>query len=360
MAKNDFKAFATDRNANVISQEEWEALPALLSGFTAGKASSAQVNKVIRQASFIAAALAQFVSDKTQRDVLDNGDLPGFVELLGSGFAVEYLSRKNPFGDIKSDGTVKTALENLGLGTGLTGVVGQARNLAMSLATAGTTATWTADELITETAIGGTQYKQSNLTLPIDLSIVGAGGVDIAGTVPTNGYLATYAISGPGKTPAALGCNATTAAAPEVYAGGAMPAGYTASALISVWRIVNGQFIAGRQKGRRIRFLPVMVLASSIQAAAFTSLNLSACVPQNAKFVSGYGNPNISGTGYNTNMALASTAEGIGAQIIGCGGAAIVSPFSDLEVAISQTIYYTLTSSTSLQTSYIYVSGYEF
>ncbi|EEX9671256.1 phage tail protein [Escherichia coli] len=118
MSKNDFKAFATDRNANVISQEEWEALPALLSGFTAGKASSAQVNKVIRQASFIAAALAQFVSDKTQRDVLDNGDLPGFVELLGSGFAVEYLSRKNPFGDIKSDGTVKTALENLGLGEG--------------------------------------------------------------------------------------------------------------------------------------------------------------------------------------------------------------------------------------------------
>ena len=118
MAKNDFKAFATGKNANVMSQEEWEALPALLSGFTAGKASSAQVNKVIRQASFIAAALAQFVSDKTQRDVLDNGDLPGFVELLGSGFAVEYLSRKNPFGDIKSDGAVKTALENLGLGEG--------------------------------------------------------------------------------------------------------------------------------------------------------------------------------------------------------------------------------------------------
>ncbi|MEW2713634.1 phage tail protein [Escherichia coli] len=118
MAKNDFKAFATDLNANVMSQEEWEALPALLSGFTAGKASSAQVNKVIRQASFIAAALAQFVSDKTQLDVLDNGDLPGFVELLGSGFAVEYLSRQNPFGDINSDGTVETALENLGLGAG--------------------------------------------------------------------------------------------------------------------------------------------------------------------------------------------------------------------------------------------------
>ncbi|WXP50934.1 hypothetical protein WHU76_10715 [Escherichia coli] len=111
-----------------MSQEEWEALPALLSGFTAGKASSAQVNKVIRQASFIAAALAQFVSDKTQRDVLDNGDLPGFVELLGSGFAVEYLSRKNPFGDIKSDGTVKTALENLGLGEAAKRDVGTGEN----------------------------------------------------------------------------------------------------------------------------------------------------------------------------------------------------------------------------------------
>ncbi|WP_089576560.1 gp53-like domain-containing protein [Escherichia coli] len=128
MAKNDFKAFATGKNANVMSQEEWEALPALLSGFTAGKASSAQVNKVIRQASFIAAALAQFVSDKTQRDVLDNGDLPGFVELLGSGFAVEYLSRKNPFGDIKSDGTVKTALENLGLGEAAKRGVGTGEN----------------------------------------------------------------------------------------------------------------------------------------------------------------------------------------------------------------------------------------
>lgn len=140
MAKNDFKAFATDRNANVMSQEEWEALPALLSGFTAGKASSAQVNKVIRQASFIAAALAQFVSDKTQRDVLDNGDLPGFVELLGSGFAVEYLSRKNPFGDIKSDGTVKTALENLSLGDA-SGYVG--RLLKIQVFTASGTVTKT-------------------------------------------------------------------------------------------------------------------------------------------------------------------------------------------------------------------------
>ncbi len=38
------------------------------------------------------------------------------------------LSRKNPFGDIKSDGTVKTALENLGLGEGAKSNVGTGAN----------------------------------------------------------------------------------------------------------------------------------------------------------------------------------------------------------------------------------------
>ncbi|HGY6027614.1 TPA: phage tail protein [Enterobacter asburiae] len=79
MATNNFKAFALDPNANVTSQADWEALPALLSGFTAGKASSAQVNKAIRQASFIAAAIAQYVVNKTNQDVLDNGNINGFI-----------------------------------------------------------------------------------------------------------------------------------------------------------------------------------------------------------------------------------------------------------------------------------------
>ncbi|HEF4802798.1 TPA: hypothetical protein SAP88_002284 [Escherichia coli] len=38
------------------------------------------------------------------------------------------LSRKNPFGDIKSDGTVKTALENLGLGEAAKRNVGNGEN----------------------------------------------------------------------------------------------------------------------------------------------------------------------------------------------------------------------------------------
>ncbi len=90
MAINNFKSFALDPNANVTSQADWEALPALLSGFTAGKASSAQVNKAIRQASFIAAALAQYTANKSGLDVLDDGDLNGFISKMGTAFGKDF------------------------------------------------------------------------------------------------------------------------------------------------------------------------------------------------------------------------------------------------------------------------------
>ena len=90
MAKNNFKPFATAANANVTAQADWETLPALLSGFTAGKASSAQVNKAIRQASFIAAALAQYTANKSGLDVLDDGDLNGFISKMGTAFGKDF------------------------------------------------------------------------------------------------------------------------------------------------------------------------------------------------------------------------------------------------------------------------------
>ncbi|EBR0460129.1 hypothetical protein ZX32_000722 [Salmonella enterica subsp. enterica] len=90
MAKNDFKPFATGKGANVTPQPDWEALPALLSGFTAGKASSAQVNKALRQASFIAAALAQYTASKSGQDVLDDGDLSGFIAKMSAAFGKDF------------------------------------------------------------------------------------------------------------------------------------------------------------------------------------------------------------------------------------------------------------------------------
>ncbi|UOZ17506.1 hypothetical protein LCD39_16875 [Enterobacter asburiae] len=90
MAKNDFKPFATGAGANVMSQADWEALPALLTGFQSGKASSAQMNKIFRQAGFIAAALAQYTANKSGLDVLDDGDLDGFITKLITAFGKDF------------------------------------------------------------------------------------------------------------------------------------------------------------------------------------------------------------------------------------------------------------------------------
>ncbi|WP_250134684.1 gp53-like domain-containing protein [Citrobacter freundii] len=90
MATNNFKPFATAANANVTAQADWEALPALLSGFMAGKASSPQVNKALRQASFIAAALAQYTANKSGLDVLDDGDLNGFIAKMSAAFGKDF------------------------------------------------------------------------------------------------------------------------------------------------------------------------------------------------------------------------------------------------------------------------------
>lgn len=98
MATNNFKAFALDPNANVMSQADWEALPALLSGFTAGKAASAQVNKAIRQATTIAALVGQFIANSGV-DALDNADVNGlvtkFTNALITNLGLGSASKKN-------------------------------------------------------------------------------------------------------------------------------------------------------------------------------------------------------------------------------------------------------------------------
>ncbi|WP_078005103.1 hypothetical protein [Izhakiella australiensis] len=90
MAKNDFKAFATDANANITTQADYEELAALLTGFQSGKASSAQINKALRQASFIAAALAQYTADKSGQDVIDDGDIAAFIAKMSSAFSKDF------------------------------------------------------------------------------------------------------------------------------------------------------------------------------------------------------------------------------------------------------------------------------
>jgi len=82
MATNDFKAFAVGPNANVTTQSDDETLTALAYGFQAGKASSAQVNKALRQGTVMSSVLAQLISDATGTDVLDDGNTDALLTNL--------------------------------------------------------------------------------------------------------------------------------------------------------------------------------------------------------------------------------------------------------------------------------------
>ena len=73
--QNQFKPFATGANAIVQTQEEYEKSTAVKEGFRKGLARSNEVNKALRQATSIAAAVAGFTAEKSEQDILDNGDI---------------------------------------------------------------------------------------------------------------------------------------------------------------------------------------------------------------------------------------------------------------------------------------------
>ncbi|MDU5232376.1 gp53-like domain-containing protein [Actinomyces sp.] len=90
MATNEFKPFSIAGGANIISQAEYEALAALSTGFSSGVAKASEINKVLRQASFIASALAQYTANKSGLDVLDNGDLNGFITKMTTALGKDF------------------------------------------------------------------------------------------------------------------------------------------------------------------------------------------------------------------------------------------------------------------------------
>jgi len=123
MAKNDIKAFANGDSANVMAQAEWEGLDALENGFVSGKASSAQVNKALRQSSFVASALAQSVADTSGEDVLDDGDVAGLAARIVTGnqgrlLNVQRFTLAGSYTYTPTPGTSSIVVEVVGAGGG--------------------------------------------------------------------------------------------------------------------------------------------------------------------------------------------------------------------------------------------------
>lgn len=78
-AENDFLPFAAASGANVLDQASYAAASATATGFVSGTASSAAVNKTLRQASIMAAAIAKFIVNEIDADVIDDGTLDTII-----------------------------------------------------------------------------------------------------------------------------------------------------------------------------------------------------------------------------------------------------------------------------------------
>ncbi|WP_244137890.1 hypothetical protein [Burkholderia stabilis] len=331
MANNNFKAFAAAAGANVMTQADYEALAALLTGFVSGTAQSAQLNKVWRQSSIMAAVLAQFLVDITGQDAID-------------------------------DGTTTTLLTNLKAAVlaQSVGVVGAVRNGRMYVAAASSSATYTADEVIVETVLGGLRYGIASLNKSINLAAANGAGAMDTGSAPANGYVALYAIYNPvTKVPALLATNATSAVAPSVYGGANMPAGYTASALLTVVPTNgSGQFAPVLVQDRNISFVIKTALSTSTVQGAFTSLSIAGIVPKNA--VSIGGEMSLASTSSSTaSLSIAADSSGIGQQnsTATVTATGYVGNFQ-CPLASPQTVYWNSSNSAGTPTLSIYIDSY--
>lgn len=334
MATNDFLTFSAASGANVVTQSAWVGLSTLRAqGFQSGVAQSAQVNKAIRQASIISSIVAQYVADTVGQDVLDDGTTATIL------------------------GNLKSAIR------AQSSPVGSSRGLTCPNGGANTSLTYSAVEIVVETALGGQVYRLANFLKTINATTVGAGGMD-TGVAPVTGYVAIYAIYNPAtSTSALLGVDSTTTIAPEIYGGANMPAGYTASCLIGVWPTnASRQFTIGLQVDRVMCIAPVQVLNNSTIVGGQAALSLATAVPKNARYVTGTVAMSVTGTASQLSMQVLPANLQIGNQ----GFAALVNPnnftsatYGRHPINQSQQIYYSSSSTAGSPNFQLAVSGYE-
>ncbi len=302
--------------------------------------------------SFTSGAVSATFSDNSFT-IQDDGDVTKqlMFQLSGLGTGVtSVLSVPNKSG-------------TMALLSDLSGIAGESRNARMYVSTASATATFTADEIIVETALGGTVYRLSSYSQSINLGTTGAGGMD-TGTAPISGYVSLYAITKADGTKNILACSTATSSGP-VYTGGNMPSGYVASGLIGAWP-TNGssQFVVGFIYDRRFEWGTTVAVLTGGTSTSYTSVSLSTAAPSNAKKVHGLLGGGASGSSGICTVAADSTgtakrvffpttntitAINEGFYGVGC--------FENLPMITAQTLYYRVLTS---NTARIEISGYDF
>ena len=246
-----------------------------------------------------------------------------------------------------------------------TGVIGTALNLKMSVASASASATLTADQVVVGSSLAGQVYRLSSLSKTINLATVGAGGMD-TGSAPASGFVGLYAIYNPvSGASALLAVNATSSLLPNVYGGANMPAGYTASALVSVWPTnASGQFAVGIQVDREIGIATNNVLTTSTVQASLTAFSVAAAIPRNALTFRGEYTCSSTVAGAGVSGVISGSPLEIGRIAIGmtsptASGAGTTS-FPLIAVLNAQTIYYRAAVSSGVLSLLVSITGYTF
>lgn len=243
------------------------------------------------------------------------------------------------------------------------GVVGSSRNVRMSITAASASGALSADQIYVSSSLSGQSYRLTSFNKTINLATTGAGGMD-TGTAPVSGHVAIYAIYNPTTaTSALLAVNATAVAQPEVYGGANMPAGYTASALVSVWGTTgSGLLTIGSQFERLISMQQAVVYNNGVTNVTVTPIGAT-ILPKNAKSVSG--NLTVSAsTASGLSLAVYSNSAGSGQQInnssVAAGGQNVCS-FNRVLITTQQIIYMTCAIISGTGQNYVIsLTSYEF
>ncbi|WP_445179164.1 phage tail-collar fiber domain-containing protein [Pseudomonas sp. McL0111] len=231
----------------------------------------------------------------------------------------------------------------------------------MTVPAASATATFIADEVVVQDS-GGKSYRLKGFSQPINLASAakGLGAMDV-GLAPVNGYIALYALYNPvTNLRSIMAVNATVAAAPSLCAG-VLPAGYTASAFLTVVSTdASGQIKSVSVEGRSVTIFAALGYngASALTAAPFS---VAGVIPLNAVAFDGLLSVSSSASG-GISMDIYSTAGGLGLKrntgsILAGGTSSIV--FENFKVVTPQTAYISTSNSTGGSPAYtVYITGY--
>ncbi|MFJ4388219.1 phage tail-collar fiber domain-containing protein [Pseudomonas soli] len=239
--------------------------------------------------------------------------------------------------------------------------VGEARGVRMEIASASATATVQADELVVKNALGGAGWSVANVSVPLNLGTVGAGGMN-TGTAPANGYVAIYVLhNSQAKTTAAVAVNASKEIAAEVFAGPWPSGGFSASALVAVVPTDGaGRMLPVVVRGRLVAPAPTQPYLGTA-AVSMAPVSLAGSVPPNAVSAEGLFSVRSSQAGA-ISIELYATPNGIGIKrntaTLPANGASSIM-FEGLPLVTRQLMYMTTVNQTQGTPEYsVYITGY--